>query len=288
MKDQYFTAGEFAKLHHVNKRTLHYYDEIGLFQPNRKGENEYRYYSYQQSPEFEMILAFRELGMSIEEIKAYYAERTPENFRRILQDKQHSIQEQIRHLRKIRQMLKVKEAQLNLCEQADFDTIAMIDCETEYLLLSDPMNGDFGSDDFKILFEQMVAAPAGQLLNSRYGSMIDTAQLLQGNFDAYAYFFTQIANPVNKKGLFRKPKGSYLRTFCKGDWSQIPATYERLLAYAEEHRLTLTGYAYEEGINEMVISSIDEYVAQITVRCFASEEVKGAYHSSEKCDPQSS
>ena len=152
---------------------------------------------------------------------------------------------------------------------------------TEYLLLSDPMNGDFGSDDFKILFEQMVAAPAGQLLNSRYGSMIDTAQLLQGNFDAYACFFTQIANPVNKKGLFRKPKGSYLRTFCKGDWSQIPATYERMLAYAEEHRLTLTGYAYEEGINEMVISSIDEYVAQITVRCFASEEVKGAFHFSE-------
>ena len=163
MKDQYFTAGEFAKLHHVNKRTLHYYDEIGLFQPNRKGENEYRYYSYQQSPEFELILAFRELGMSIEEIKAYYAERTPENFRRILQDKQHSIHEQIRHLRKIRQMLKVKEAQLNLCEQADFDAIAMIDCETEYLLLSDPMNGDFGSDDFKILFEQMVAAPAGPM-----------------------------------------------------------------------------------------------------------------------------
>ena len=115
-----FYCWGISQTHHVNKRTLHYYDETGLFQPNRKGENEYRYYSYQQSPEFEMILAFRELGMSIEEIKAYYAERTPENFRRILQDKQHSIHEQIRHLRKIRQMLKVKEAQLNLCEQADF------------------------------------------------------------------------------------------------------------------------------------------------------------------------
>lgn len=272
MKNQYLTAGEFANLHHVNKRTLHYYDEIGLFQPSHKGENEYRYYSYLQSPEFEMILAFRELGMSIEEIKAYYAKRTPEKFRRILRDKQQSIQEQIRHLKEISQMLKAKENQLDLCEQADFDAITMIECETEYLLLSDHMNGDFGSDDFKILFEQMVAPPAGQLLNSRYGSMIDTAELLQGNFDAYACFFTQITHPVSKKGLFLKPQGSYLRTFCKGNWSRLPATYERLLAYAKEHRLTLTGYAYEEGINEMVISSIDEYVAQITVRCFASEE----------------
>ena len=33
------TANEFAKLHNVNKRTLHYYDEIGLFSPAHKGEN---------------------------------------------------------------------------------------------------------------------------------------------------------------------------------------------------------------------------------------------------------
>ena len=26
-----FTAGQFARLHHLNKRTLHYYDDIGLF-----------------------------------------------------------------------------------------------------------------------------------------------------------------------------------------------------------------------------------------------------------------
>lgn len=27
------TTAQFAKLHEVNKRTLHYYDEIGLFHP---------------------------------------------------------------------------------------------------------------------------------------------------------------------------------------------------------------------------------------------------------------
>ena len=38
------TTAQFAKLHEVNKRTLHYYDEIGLFSPREKGENGYRYY----------------------------------------------------------------------------------------------------------------------------------------------------------------------------------------------------------------------------------------------------
>ena len=30
------TVSQFAKLHHVNKRTLHYYDSIGLFRLNLK------------------------------------------------------------------------------------------------------------------------------------------------------------------------------------------------------------------------------------------------------------
>ena len=32
------TAAQFAKLHGVNKRTLHYYDSIGLFSPRERGE----------------------------------------------------------------------------------------------------------------------------------------------------------------------------------------------------------------------------------------------------------
>ena len=50
-----FTAGQFARLHHLNKRTLHYYDDIGLFSPAYKGKNGYRYYTYQQSAELESI-----------------------------------------------------------------------------------------------------------------------------------------------------------------------------------------------------------------------------------------
>ncbi|BFL22225.1 hypothetical protein K300107B2_20020 [Mediterraneibacter gnavus] len=48
------TTAQFAKLHEVNKRTLHYYDEIGLFRPLTKAENGYRYYDISQSIDFEL------------------------------------------------------------------------------------------------------------------------------------------------------------------------------------------------------------------------------------------
>ena len=33
------TTAQFAALHEVNKRTLHYYDSIELFSPETKGDN---------------------------------------------------------------------------------------------------------------------------------------------------------------------------------------------------------------------------------------------------------
>ena len=77
------TTAQFAKLHEVNKRTLHYYDEIGLFHPLTRAENGYRYYDISQSIDFEYIRMLKELNMSIEEIQTYRKNPTPADFSRI-------------------------------------------------------------------------------------------------------------------------------------------------------------------------------------------------------------
>ena len=41
--EKYFTTNEFAKLYNINKKTLIYYDEIGLFKPAIIKENGYNY-----------------------------------------------------------------------------------------------------------------------------------------------------------------------------------------------------------------------------------------------------
>lgn len=56
-----------------------------------------------------------------------------------------------------------------------------------------------------------------------------------------------------------------MRGWCVGLWDKLPAAYSRMLAYAQEHGYTLTGYSYEEGINEMAISSMEEYITQIEI-----------------------
>ena len=46
-----FHTGEFARIVGVNKRTLHYYDEEGIFRPAHVEPNGYRSYSFQPIPQ---------------------------------------------------------------------------------------------------------------------------------------------------------------------------------------------------------------------------------------------
>jgi len=64
-----FLIGEFSKISRVSKRSLHYYDDIGLLTPAHiDRETGYRYYSAKQLPRLNRILALKDLGMSLEQI----------------------------------------------------------------------------------------------------------------------------------------------------------------------------------------------------------------------------
>ena len=71
-KSRLLTIGQFAGLHGINKKTLMWYDEIGLFRPAAVNPvNRYRYYNYHQSALLETILLLRELNASIDEIQNF-------------------------------------------------------------------------------------------------------------------------------------------------------------------------------------------------------------------------
>lgn len=71
-KSKMLTIGQFASLHGINKKTLMWYDEIGLFAPAFiSPENGYRYYNYYQSPVLETILLLRELDVPLNDIQAF-------------------------------------------------------------------------------------------------------------------------------------------------------------------------------------------------------------------------
>jgi DNA-binding transcriptional MerR regulator len=67
--------GDFARLSQVSVVTLRYYDEIGLLKPmNVDASTGYRFYSADQLPRLNRILALKDLGLSLEQIRLMLAD----------------------------------------------------------------------------------------------------------------------------------------------------------------------------------------------------------------------
>lgn len=64
-----YTVKQLAKLAGITVRTLHHYDQIGLLEPTRVGENGYRYYGDEALYRLQQILFYRYLDMPLAEIK---------------------------------------------------------------------------------------------------------------------------------------------------------------------------------------------------------------------------
>ena len=259
----WLTKAEFAKLHNVNKRTLHYYDKIGLFCPKHKGENNYRYYDASQSIDFEYIRMFKELNMSIEEIKKYIKNPNAKDFIAIVDKKSSEIEEQIIKLKKIQNLLQNKKEQLLLSKENENMSIQVIQCEQEELLIA-PFA--FKDEDFKRLFSYMKEMWGIEQCREGVGSYISLEKVQNKNFEEYDGLYTPILNKKKSKDTFIKPYGKYLCGYIKGTWDNLPKMYEKMLEYAQEHHLKLTGYAYEKGLNDFAICSENEYITQILIK----------------------
>jgi len=65
-----FRIGEFSKMSKTTIKTLHYYDEIGILKPEKIDKfTNYRLYTTDQVVKLHKIQAYRQVGLSISEIK---------------------------------------------------------------------------------------------------------------------------------------------------------------------------------------------------------------------------
>ncbi|MEM6436878.1 MAG: MerR family transcriptional regulator [Cyanobacteria bacterium P01_D01_bin.115] len=92
-----FRIGEFSKIAQVPASQLRYYDEIGLFAPiHSDRETGYRYYRVQQLASLNRILALKDLGLSLDQVKRLVEDEvSPEEIRGMLALRKAQIEQNI-------------------------------------------------------------------------------------------------------------------------------------------------------------------------------------------------
>lgn len=119
-----FRIGEFSQIARVSVRLLRWYDSIGLLRPHRiDPQTGYRYYSARQLAQLNRILALKDLGLSLEQVRKLIDDKvSAEEIRGMLVLKkaelERSLQEEASRLRHIESRLQQIEEQGSL---SDYD-----------------------------------------------------------------------------------------------------------------------------------------------------------------------
>lgn len=260
------TIGQFAALHGINKKTLMWYDEIGLFKPAAiNPENGYRCYSYHQSSILETILLLRELNVSVSEIQEFMKNRSASSLKSLLDEKIADLDQNITHLKAVRKTLCAHRQNMVTLLTINLSEISIIEKKEHSLVTVDIHPGISFEKEVEMITAQTKKYQIHRLHDASYGSMIPVEELYKGNFDYYSKLFIEIPYPIKKTGLHVQPAGTYLRAFHKGDFGKIPFKYQEILEYAKKRNLVLSGFSYEMGINENVIDRIENYIVQIEI-----------------------
>lgn len=102
---KYLRITEFARIAGTSRKTLQYYDELGLFRPAFVGENGYRWYSLSQLDRLALISALRDMGLSLKEIRSYLDRGDGERLNRLLALQSGRVDHMIARLRQRKAML---------------------------------------------------------------------------------------------------------------------------------------------------------------------------------------
>jgi len=122
-----YKIGEFSKIVDIPIRTLRYYDEIGILQPNKIDNfSGYRYYSDENIVECETIKTLKLLDFTLDEILVYKNNLDEE----IIEKKKKEIEERIYLLRLkherltlMQEKLKNKNKKLSLIEENEYEKV---------------------------------------------------------------------------------------------------------------------------------------------------------------------
>ncbi|WP_164515025.1 MerR family transcriptional regulator [Paenibacillus lentus] len=261
-----FTVSEFADLFNIHKKTLYYYDEIGLFEPKYTNEKGYRYYSDCQIYDFHVLLSLKNLNLSLKETKQYVNHRTPGTVIDLFNGKIGEIEEKIEELTRLKHSLTKRLALINSTLDTSVDDIQVQYKEEEYFRL-EPIEPVRDSDTNYIAWHHIFIEESKHQLNEgAYGQMLLRENLIQ-NIYSPNYITVEAIEKKDMDKAFIKPEGKYVVGRKNGKVLHSTSLYQRLMKYIEENNLEIIGNAYEYFIIDgSFASDVNERVLEIQIQ----------------------
>ena len=220
-----FSIGEIAKAVGITRKIILNYETKGLIHPDKKdGTTGNRYYTIDTFTQIRTIRVFQNLGLSLDEIRDYFHGTS-------------DLQPMIDRLEKMRDELDLTIEKLNERTKSKGGDIKEITIEPQTIYCR-IYNSTSIADKTNLLRDTALEA-------MRLHGTDTTRRMYFTEYSAKAPedIFYCVAVPSKSEGEYIKnlPELKAISFFHHGAYEEIPEVRKRLLSYAEENNLKLTG-----------------------------------------------
>lgn len=242
------TSKQFADMCKVEKRTVHYYDEIDLLKPIEIKENGYRIYYSSQFDTMSMIKALQSVGMSLGDIKNLMNEHDLTRCKSVLNN-------QIR-------LLKEKQEELKNAEQILSQTTEELE---NYL--------EMGCNQFFVekVLDICLITQEIQKTNSVFVNYITNGYslgVIMNEKDAVVpeYIFKKTNNRKECNAI--KSAGTYASIYQSVPNGKIAETICSFIMLLSSKNMATEGPLYLDSIaNDFIRFPNEEYVFKLSIKC---------------------
>jgi len=220
-----FSIGEIAKAAGITRKAILNYEIKGLIKPDKKdGSNGNRYYTIDTFTQIRTIRFFQDLGLSLDEIREYFHDTS-------------DLQPMISRLEKMRDEITLALEKLKERTSDHSNTVKEITIQPQIV--------------YRRIYPVTSIADKTNLLRDtaleamrEYGTDITRRMYFtESHISAPQEISFCIAIPPESKGEYVKqiPECKALSFYHHGAYEEIPEARKKLLSYAEENNMTLSG-----------------------------------------------
>ncbi len=235
-------TAEFARLHGVNIRTLHFYDDRQVFHPAYRSDAGYRMYLPEQSVTFEYIRMLQEMNLSLDSIRSCLDHPDPEKFADLMTGKIRETEKEIRQLETRLQLLKRQKQDMEAVKESRCQEVRLVNLAPASMVLYD---ASFAEADLEHHLGCFIRRISRSLLRLGIGSLHTPGESL----DQYAGLFIEACPDLVLQEALRDPRAPQspvqvrhlaecegLACICLREADQADAVRELLQTAARLHR----------------------------------------------------
>lgn len=266
----YFTTGELSHLCRIPRKTLLYYDKLGLITPEVIDENGYRYYKRSQLFLLQLVLTLRQLDIPIAQIKEYLAHRSLANYNQLFTERIKTFSQQIKQLEAMKAELLETVADLDNIAALKLDSITIEKIPPQYLFISKPTEANEGFKKRSTHIANMFAKLQKEVsvTTNSFGYLYDAQILEDFNTQHIHNYFYTLSKPIASAQCYTKEAGEYATLNFQGVYMfNYKKNLQALASFLQEQHLQTLSPLYVTSLCDYwTTGDIDKYIYKLEIR----------------------